>query len=664
MILNNNAPLNVLRWDRCSLDEGVTYLLRTRLARLLPEPQADDPDLTAVYRTYADKLKRQIEALKIRRDASKVPDDALDSDIAEREMRRRFMLCRLFPIDSLPNEILTEIFRFASWSANHPCEGINQRLWLTWVCRRWRSAALADMTLWNAVWFRDSWPFTRSLTWLDRAGTAPLDIRLWGRDNLKPGVQTAKAIDAEEANAIMDHLVPRLGQIRMFIAMVDDWAPALGILHRLRTAGVPRILERFEIHRNGNLFTWIGPDYEPAEHREPMVLCGGTAPALNYLALNGIHVDWLHSPVRNLTTLDLRRIALHACPGVLRFREILRASPQLRKLALCCAGPRPDEDEAEDCAGDQPVILGHLEELVLGEFSPSYGIFIMKHIRAPSTRQLTITNMMGNDYGPLISVFIDKFSEVRSLTIYSFDMPDTPTNRCLMARWIHSMPRVGYLRVAKVKSHWLDLFSATPSLYGLEAAGPYSTPPPNRELITIARDVANLRSPTSTSHTNPLLPTVYQAAASAPTASTSQVPISLSSIIPSSRSIVAPDVDTRAHLARIPQDVIETPRSQMPLRTGCRTPSPTPRTTVLCSQLEVLEWQQMDPPSIILFAHHRKHLGFPLTKMYVNSIWIPFAGEPFWKALQSEGKALTRSGVWPIARGDMAPEERAILAER
>ncbi|EIN13955.1 hypothetical protein PUNSTDRAFT_56561 [Punctularia strigosozonata HHB-11173 SS5] len=372
------------------------------------------------------------------------------------------MLCRIFPINDLPNEILVEIFRFACWHPGGPSNSTNQRLWLTWVCRRWRAVALTDMTIWNDICFRDSWPFTRSLAWLERAGSAPLDLRICEQQAVTQASQHAR-LDAARMSNLMDRIMTKVAQIRVFIASVDDWDPALIILDRFRkTSTCPTLLERFELYRVGRPLAWIGPGYQPAELRQAMPLCGGTAPSLRHLTLAGIHVDWTGSSLHNLTSLDLRRIALNASPDIACFRIILRSSPELRQLTLYGAGPRwPDEPEHDA----EPIVLEKLNVLTLGELHPAYAAFITKHIRGPNTRILTIANMTGHDYGPFVLALVGLFPDVRSLTIRAFDMPDTPHHKTLMAKWMASMPLLGYLRVAVKNTSWLDLLCDDPCRY-------------------------------------------------------------------------------------------------------------------------------------------------------------------------------------------------------
>ena len=95
-------------------------------------------------------------------------------------------------------------------------------------------------------------------------------------------------------------------------------------LAKLRDAGVaPARLERFELYRTSRPRLWIGPHFEPEEHREPIALCNGSVlPKLNYLCLNGVHIDWNVTHISNLTVLDLRRLAMECNPTLYQFLMI------------------------------------------------------------------------------------------------------------------------------------------------------------------------------------------------------------------------------------------------------------------------------------------------------------------------------------------------------
>jgi hypothetical protein len=97
------------------------------------------------------------------------------------------------PIGRLPPEILSEIFLHCQDSKKHRLNKVP--LLLGSVCSRWRTIALSTAQLWASFMLTIRSAYLRSdimlaKTWLARAGTCPLTIRLacgdWGRGALKP----------------------------------------------------------------------------------------------------------------------------------------------------------------------------------------------------------------------------------------------------------------------------------------------------------------------------------------------------------------------------------------------------------------------------------------------------------------------------------------------
>ncbi|KAJ3716220.1 hypothetical protein C8R42DRAFT_725410 [Lentinula raphanica] len=140
---------------------------------------------------------------------------------------------RTFHHDLL-RELLSNIIRFVFWSAPSSLNSIRWRLQLTWVLRYFRNIAISDATLWNAIWFCDKPPFERSLAFVGRSRTSPLDLRL--DDTL-----VHKFTDLEIC-ALLKDLTPHLHHIRVLIILLEDWEPILSVLKWLSDYGKEGIL--------------------------------------------------------------------------------------------------------------------------------------------------------------------------------------------------------------------------------------------------------------------------------------------------------------------------------------------------------------------------------------------------------------------------------------
>ena len=439
------------------------------------------------------KTKEQLETwsktiafgeAQIRRLGSQVAFGLLRATL-QCQFNRTLVYWRMFRLMDLPPEVISNIFHLVVWSANHPSEGVKQRLRLTWVCRAWRRLTIEDPMIWNAIWFHDAPPYERSWEWFKRAGTTRLDIRINEVDPKFTGIPDSSKFTAEQMSNVLDKLFTKLPQIRMLVVIVDNWPPALTVLQKLQTAGnagIPIHIERLEIHRSGVPYVWIGPGFDTQGHRDPAVLFGGQTCHLQYLCLSGIHIDFNDTPLSNLTTLDLRHIAIGASPTLKRFREILQSCPNLDKLTLDGCGPQPEEKYFDHT----PVELPNLKIFTLGSFNLSFACFIVAQIHAPRVRDLTLMTMVGNDYIPLIGMLTWKFKQVRILTLYHIELHmNTVVGKRTFVRWLDSMPEIGYARLARLKPDILKMFAENPINYRMSVEAGSATP----EAVTPAHHV-------------------------------------------------------------------------------------------------------------------------------------------------------------------------------
>ncbi|KAF7311043.1 F-box domain-containing protein [Mycena chlorophos] len=362
---------------------------------------------------------------------------------------------RLFRVNDLPTEVLNNILRLVIWDSSKT--PVQTRLNITWVCKRWREIALNDATLWTAIWFRPSGSrLERAFAWLDRAKKAPVDVRLDCGGVFIPGLEDQElqgTIAAPELRDMLIRILEKRESIRMLIMTLDDWDSALTVLELLATIGrlgMPK-LERFELHRGGtrnetrHSLIWPNPIAHP-------FLGGIEPPILSYLSLNGVPIEWNRSVLENLTTFDIRRLPNSYMPDLRRFREILSSCPRLVKLSLDGAGPRFDS-----ISGDmEPIDLPLLRTLVVAEFTRSYAIFIFSLFTARNVNDLTLMNFCGDDYTVLFDMLTGMFPNVQLLTAYSlqFEVEGSP----VMVRWLESMPKLTYMRVANQASHFYGLF--------------------------------------------------------------------------------------------------------------------------------------------------------------------------------------------------------------
>jgi len=324
------------------------------------------------------------------------------------------------------------------------------------------------MTLWSIVWFRDRYPYERSLTFVERAGTAPLDIRInerheaWYKEHmndLDDSEEDGHPFTAGMMEMVMDKLLLKIRTIRTLVIMVDTWQPALVVLNMLRDCYyLPERMERFELHRTGRPWLWVGPMPRPEKKSAPIPFCDRRMlPRLTYACFNGLNIRWSAVQLSNLYVLDMRRVPIENCPSIYNFRDMLRGCPRLSKLALDAAGPKWISDDVVD-TNLPPIDLPCLATLVIGDFTVLYAIYVLNTFTAKNTIDLTILNMVGYDYGPLIEHLTGRFPDIRVMTIYSVQLHDSIQNKRRMIKWLQSMPKIEVLKIAQLKKTLLQHF--------------------------------------------------------------------------------------------------------------------------------------------------------------------------------------------------------------
>ena len=456
------------------------------LEKVPPPPgRADTPEIIESLKKKGVELRNRLSALEPLKGTRAWTADQ-EAKYYFMDFQRKWIFCRCLRINQLvsvaddrrpelllifylqPTEILLQIFHLVSWSSTDMPSSSLSLLRLTWICQKWRYAAIEDMTLWSIIWFKDPYPYERSFAFLERAGTAPLDIRInerhevWYKEHmndLDDSEEDGHPFKAEMMENLMDKLLLKVQTIRTLVIMVDTWKPALAVLQKLRDCYYkPMRIERFELHRTGRPWLWVGPMHESQNRPRPIAFCGRRIlPRLTYACFNGLHIRWSVLQLSRLHVLDLRRVPLEKCPSLYDFRDMLEGCPRLSKLALDAAGPKWIL-ENEVVSGLPPIDLPCLATLVLGDFTVLYAIYVLNTFTAKNLIDLTVLNMVGFDYGPLIEHLVGRFPEVRVLTMYSLHLLDSIPNKRHMIKWLQSMPKIEILKIARLKKTLLQHF--------------------------------------------------------------------------------------------------------------------------------------------------------------------------------------------------------------
>ena len=418
-------------------------------------PRLLSPSETEEFLAATRRRLHRIRALEdIQESFAPLVDPATKDALFVARVDHMIHFAQIFRINDLPPEILRNIFHYIVWSANEPRRAVQWRLSLTWSCRRWRTVAIADSTMWTVIWFQAP-HFELAFVWLDRAGASPVDLHI--------GDTNEDVLNLETATELVDRVFVKLSNIRMVIATFVNWDPAMYIVHalgRVASSQLPMILQRLELHRSGTVYEQISETHAYPPFRQPMALFGGAViPSFRHFACNGVHIDWDRSPLVNLTTLDLRRIPLERGPSLDIFRSMLENNCTLRKLILDGAGPKlPDRPVTHL----KPILMPHLKGLIMRDFSLAYGKYVFTQLNAPNIVQLTLMNLMGEDYSAFFKC-LTQLPALKSLTIFNAEIKDpSAETKGSLVEWLKAIPNLTYLRVSNVSAAFLDFFLYNP----------------------------------------------------------------------------------------------------------------------------------------------------------------------------------------------------------
>lgn len=379
---------------------------------------------------------------------------------------RQLMCWRLFPINSLPDDLILHIFRQGTFCSPDNKYAPTMPLRYSAICKRWRKLAMDASWLWAFLGFSDNPPYTLTKIFLARSRSAPLIIEINISDRKFDSEVNDYWPTTEYLSERLSMLLPHIYRWKAFSCCADNWAPLCGVLSILEPLAAPR-LKRIEFNQSfGELPAEITP-------RIPIVLLGRGAPALQELVLQGVPINWHHLTFSNLTELALHRLSQNVMLMVQDFWNMLHQSPNLRTLILSGAGPLWDEDAARNL----PTIeLLCLEELELGEvtqdgsFSIEYSLFLLTiFIPGPALHTLRMSGFTnGNDLAQFVPVIRSHFSNVRCLELTDLHLDVTTA-----ALWLHAMPQVNrlYLACSYTERPVLQALASRPLQFSLETAG-------------------------------------------------------------------------------------------------------------------------------------------------------------------------------------------------
>ncbi|KZV74812.1 hypothetical protein PENSPDRAFT_732003 [Peniophora sp. CONT] len=364
--------------------------------------------------------------------------------------QEKIVRCRLARVHKFPPEIIVHVLSFLlDFNPEF------YRIRLSSVCRQWREIVVKMPRLWQEVWLNDTAPHTVSESFMERAQSLPLKLRI-GEHRPKRSSPTTVYLTAEEMHRQLDVVLPRLGQIRDLSVIVHGWPACFAFLERAYTCPVvPSQLENFRLHRTSAGYGTLETIWSTTNSGRHLLLFGGRATCIRQLIVDGVHLDW-SIPLSDLDILDLRRMPLSVMPSWPRFSEVIHLSSNLRELKLDGCSPKFSLIDAD--LPRQRILLPGLRTLQIGGMSIPVVLRMSYLLDAPRLIELMLKNYENDiDWSPVFQMLTGLYPVLRILHLNAVRVSQQPQTTGAMTRFFMSMKNVELLRLIDMHESFLNI---------------------------------------------------------------------------------------------------------------------------------------------------------------------------------------------------------------
>ncbi|TFK52230.1 hypothetical protein OE88DRAFT_1657369 [Heliocybe sulcata] len=392
-------------------------------------------------------------------------------------------------VHGLPAELLSQIFKYGHKDDAQVKDngmtlksGPDFEVLVSHVCQRWREVAIQCPVLWTRLLFRLVSHLDRGQLYLERSKTQVVDILVdtATEDRHIHGI----TLYTNEFNPIFDLLVPHIHRWRSFVLKVRSIECKDGARARLSTCGPAPSLETLELYHYqdwGN-----GQNLYMSTSRRPVLIFDAVLPKIRNISLIGVNLVWDECPFfSNLKSLEFALHIESVRPTYPQWEHMLRASPELEKLALHYSGPQVNSAWSQEL-----IVLERLQDLALTYLDSDYLCRLLRPLRMPNLRILRLDNE--EDQSSFIEYICDPSSNIltplQSLCISALECPPSMWRKLLLA-----IPQITSLEVnfGRVPEQFLN------ELFRVD----YELAPSSEETNTLSTASSSSNTPVTTATT-------------------------------------------------------------------------------------------------------------------------------------------------------------------